>query len=313
MQEESYRSRYQRQRRARRRQQLGYGLVFAAVVLIAGLFFFIFSDRNSPADGGDSETAAYGTPQPTPPPLRTDVQTHWVSLSDLTDTRLLELVNLQYPARAEPDSARLVPAWTAVPAQSTDLLVHEAVYTAVDAWFQAASQENAGVFLVASGYRTLEEQAALYEAVQDPSLVQPPGHSEHHTGLAIDIAIPQVALADMAWRPEAAWLAETAWRFGFILRYPEGTMDITGIAYEPWHFRYVGEIHAFYMGENHLVFEQYIALLQERGVLSLSMDGRNYEIWYQTPWEGAIRVPLGLEFTLSGDNRGGYIVTVALE
>jgi D-alanyl-D-alanine carboxypeptidase len=69
------------------------------------------------------------------------------------------------------------------------------------------------------------------------------GHSEHQTGLALDIsgAGGSCALeACFATTPEGVWLAKHAWRFGFILRYPEGKSDTTGYIFEPWHFRYVG-------------------------------------------------------------------------
>ena len=64
-----------------------------------------------------------------------------------------------------------------------------------------------------------------------------PGHSEHQTGLAID-----VNSVDDSFRgtPEAIWLADNCYKYGFIIRYPEGKEGITGYKYEPWHIRYVG-------------------------------------------------------------------------
>ncbi len=71
-----------------------------------------------------------------------------------------------------------------------------------------------------------------------------PGHSEHQTGLAIDIAsVPAECSLEQCFGDTAhgRWLAENAWRFGFVLRYPEGATPVTGYEYEPWHFRYVGK------------------------------------------------------------------------
>jgi D-alanyl-D-alanine carboxypeptidase len=70
-----------------------------------------------------------------------------------------------------------------------------------------------------------------------------PGHSEHQTGLAIDIsAVPATCALDQCFAetPQGQWLAANAYQWGFILRYPEGMTSITGYEFEPWHYRYVG-------------------------------------------------------------------------
>ena len=70
-----------------------------------------------------------------------------------------------------------------------------------------------------------------------------PGHSEHQTGLAIDIsALPASCSLDQCFAdtPQGQWLAANAWAYGFVLRYPEGYTAITGYEFEPWHYRYVG-------------------------------------------------------------------------
>lgn len=89
-----------------------------------------------------------------------------------------------------------------------------------------------------------EEKTALEVAV--------PGTSEHHLGLAVDIS---------AGDKVDAWLAENSWRYGFILRYPEGKTELTGIIYEPWHFRYVGLELAAELYELDLCLEEYMAML----------------------------------------------------
>jgi zinc D-Ala-D-Ala carboxypeptidase len=70
-----------------------------------------------------------------------------------------------------------------------------------------------------------------------------PGHSEHQTGLAIDIsALPASCSLDQCFAdtPQGQWLAANAWNYGFVLRYPDGYTAITGYEFEPWHYRYVG-------------------------------------------------------------------------
>jgi len=71
-----------------------------------------------------------------------------------------------------------------------------------------------------------------------------PGYSEHQTGLAIDISAKPAECtlaACFADTPQGKWLAKKAWKYGFVLRYPEDATDITGYEFEPWHYRYVGE------------------------------------------------------------------------
>ena len=70
-----------------------------------------------------------------------------------------------------------------------------------------------------------------------------------------------VALTDFDYRPEAQWIAENSWKYGFILRYPADKTDITGYIYESWHIRYVGKDVAQYIYENDLTLEEYLGIL----------------------------------------------------
>lgn len=87
-----------------------------------------------------------------------------------------------------------------------------------------------------------------------------PYHSEHHTGLACDFCSPDWDdTQDDFYRTEQGrWLCKNAARFGFVLRYPRMKEHITGIAYEPWHYRYVGSEHAEIMREQGLTLEEYL-------------------------------------------------------
>ncbi|MFT4105071.1 MAG: M15 family metallopeptidase [Lacrimispora sp.] len=107
----------------------------------------------------------------------------------------------------------------------------------------------------------LDYQQAFYESKARVAL---PGTSEHQTGLVVDIAPKAYFYLDEN-REETAWLAENSYRFGFIARYPEDKEHITGIRYEPEHFRYVGKTVAKFLVENDLVLEEFYALLQDNG------------------------------------------------
>ena len=107
---------------------------------------------------------------------------------------------------------------------------------------------------IAQGYTPLEsyEETAKSVAV--------PGTSEHATGLALDITSAAFAELDdrQADTAEAKWLADNCWKYGFILRYPLDKSDVTGIVYEPWHYRYVGKKYAKEITEKGLTLEEFV-------------------------------------------------------
>ncbi|MGH1524563.1 M15 family metallopeptidase [Leifsonia sp. L25] len=124
------------------------------------------------------------------------------------------------------------------------------VAEALVAMFHAGKAEAGLEFSVQSAYRSFESQTGVYNddvarhgmAYADTDTARP-GHSEHQTGLAVDIsAVPAKCSLDacFAHTPQGEWLAANAWRFGFLLRYPADKVAVTGFAFEPWHFRYIG-------------------------------------------------------------------------
>ena len=125
--------------------------------------------------------------------------------------------------------------------------------------------------VVREGYRTAEEQQAILderiqrymnEGYSRPMAemaakewVAVPGTSEHQLGLAVDInADKSRSTNDEVYQ----WLAENAYKYGFILRYPQGKEDITGNAYEPWHYRYVGKEAAEEIHYEQICLEEYV-------------------------------------------------------
>nr|WP_281941056.1 M15 family metallopeptidase [Paenibacillus tyrfis] len=138
---------------------------------------------------------------------------------------------------------------------------------ALEKLFEAAKKDNlplAGV----SAYRSHETQKTVYnryvqkdgEAAANKYSAKP-GHSEHETGLAIDVAgsSGKCAAQDcFGATKEAKWLAEHAADYGFIIRYPEGKEGITGYQYEPWHLRYVGVDTAKAIVKQGVTLEEYV-------------------------------------------------------
>lgn len=112
---------------------------------------------------------------------------------------------------------------------------------------------------VLSSYATREEAEAAAAKV-----VARPGTSEHQSGMTCDMHNMSSAQQSFGKTDEAKWLAENAYKFGFILRYPEDKQDITKIIYEPWHFRYVGRYHATQMKELGMCLEEYTEYLANK-------------------------------------------------
>lgn len=144
--------------------------------------------------------------------------------------------------------------------------MREPAARALEKVFQEA--EATGLNLIGvSGYRSYERQKNIYEqnlAVKGEAHTSlysaRPGTSEHQTGLAMDISTPSIHSAlttDFQDTPEGKWLRENAPTFGFVLRYPAGRENITGYAYEPWHFRYIGKNLAAYLKKESLTLEEY--------------------------------------------------------
>lgn len=108
--------------------------------------------------------------------------------------------------------------------------------------------------LTASG---LDEESARAKAAET---VPPPAYSEHELGLAVDLADPTLPDGEQASSAMQAWLAENAWRWGFIQRYPADRSEATGVGYIPGHYRYVGREAAQQIYELGLTLDEYIDL-----------------------------------------------------
>ncbi|MCI9294442.1 MAG: M15 family metallopeptidase [Lawsonibacter sp.] len=128
----------------------------------------------------------------------------------------------------------------------------------------AAREEGVSLRSV-SAYRSYQRQTSTYnrylsqdrQASVDTYSARP-GHSEHQTGLALDINTASIP-AHFENTPAFAWLKEHCAQYGFILRYPQGKEGITGYRFEPWHYRYVGLEAAQACMSQGLTFEEYLA------------------------------------------------------
>lgn len=151
----------------------------------------------------------------------------------------------------------------------------ERIIEAMQAMVQDTRDQGLSVFL-SSGYRSYSDQRYLYnkkKAEYPPDgkdsngrwIVLPPGTSEHQTGLCCDITYIYVNPKDrsLAETPMYQYMSAHCHEFGFIVRYPADKEDVTGVMYEPWHFRYVGVEAATYIMENGICFEEFVSLYKD--------------------------------------------------
>lgn len=147
--------------------------------------------------------------------------------------------------------------------------VDSRIYPDLQEMFDDARGAGYSLF-VRAGYRSEEDQEDLMEDKieayrqegysqreaehEAEKWVAKPGTSEHELGLAVDINAEGQTDGNRLYQ----WLAEHSWKYGFILRYPAEKEEITGIDYEPWHFRYVGKQAAKEMYEQDLCLEEYV-------------------------------------------------------
>ncbi|MBP5154982.1 MAG: D-alanyl-D-alanine carboxypeptidase family protein [Clostridia bacterium] len=136
-----------------------------------------------------------------------------------------------------------------------DMKLRPEVYEALNRMCGDAAAQGVTGYILTDAFRPRAEQERLYSELP-AGIAAPPGFSEHETGLAFDISAYSKN-GDFGETPQFEWLYAHCAEYGFILRYPQGKEEITGITYEPWHYRYVGvEIAAEIMGAG-ITLEEY--------------------------------------------------------
>lgn len=230
----------------------------------------------------------------------------------------LILVNGQHRLRWDCIDAELITVDNRVVEVQIQREVAEAYRTVTR---ELASDEQ---IVATSGYRSEREQESLYdEALAEhgtaftSQYVALPGHSEHQTGLALDLSRYQQPIdllrPDFPYNGICQLFRRLAAAHGLVERYPLGKEGITGIAHEPWHFRYVGRPHGAIMQQNGLTLEEYLALIERHPHGGWPISNDHFEIAYvkaNAAGDTVIEVPSTVPYDISGDNMGGFIVTI---
>ena len=231
-----------------------------------------------------------------------------------TDSGLLMLVNTEYriPDGFDPDKVMF---------EDTYYLMRAEAAENIEIMLDDMENELGEAPMVVSTYRTYQKQVDLFNTDYNGKLAQGlspeeamkqtrryvalPGASEHHTALAIDLSNDGTLEEDFIDTEAGKWIKKNCYKYGFVVRYPKAKEEMTGIGYEPWHIRYVGRPHSDIMYGNNWCLEEYIAVLENNGMITWA-DGETIWQIYYTENENAVYSNV---VDISNSNTGGYVVT----
>ncbi len=287
-------SRYRRRRRIRSIRRVA-GLALVVCLAVGGTSLVLHRKQAVPAasaESAQSDPAASSVPEVSSVPESPDASSA-AAVSDTTEGAENGLLTAQQ-AQVLLDDPRMVLVnhthkladdytITTKECGSSTAINKDLQTEAADAFFamQAAAAKDGVDIRMQSGYRSVAYQTNLYnnkvaqfrekgyseaEAREKAAaIVNPPGYSEHATGLAADLNAPEHPTLDEGFENTAAfrWLSQHAVEYGFILRYPKEAEAVTEITYEPWHWRYVGPESAALISQSGLCLEDAVAVLQK--------------------------------------------------
>lgn len=233
----------------------------------------------------------------------------------------LILVNADYPYNEQVNETDLVN----VDKSACDVLLERRAVTLLSKLMEEIN--GWGQISAVSGWRSMQEQENIYaQSLKEngseftQKYVALPGHSEHQTGLAIDLALTSDNIdfirPDFPYTGICQTFRELSSQYGFIERYPQKKESITGIAHEPWHFRYIGVPHAEIMKKNDLCMEEYIPFIKQFAYgeqkYNFTVAQKSFSVSYLPASEAevvCIEIAEDVPYTISGNNIDGYIIT----
>ncbi len=243
------------------------------------------------------------------------------------DDQLLLLVNREHTLDAAWQPDDLLDIAGLAPSTKGVMQLRDAAANAYIRMYTAYREEKNLTLNTISGYRNYNVQKQLfngkvagrqragqsYQTAFNNTLLYTayPGTSEHQTGLAIDLSNNAGLSENFRGTEQGQWLLANCWDFGFILRYDADKTALTAIAYEPWHYRYVGLPHSLLMRDNDWVLEEYMDALHklEPGEYLEYADPADAEMFYRVYYTLDTSDDFADIVNVSSDNCGGYIIT----
>lgn len=216
------------------------------------------------------ETSATPTVTDVPEPVIDEEVTSFIPSDemDLNPSSITVYVNKEYalPKDYKPDDLVIPNIHFNILTYDERTMLRSAAAKAIEKLFAAAEKDDCHLAGV-SGYRSYARQFKIFTnniATQGKAHTLQysavPGTSEHQTGLSMDVSTKSLDYKlseEFADSAEGKWLADNAYKYGFVIRYPKDKAKITGYAYEPWHIRYVGRGLSYYLYNNNLTLDEY--------------------------------------------------------
>lgn len=243
------------------------------------------------------------------------------------DDRFLMLINREHTLAADWQPEDLVDIASLAPSTKSVMLLRDRVANAYLDMYAAYHAEKGLSMRTVSGYRSYGTQKSLFNsrvagrqnagqsresAVRNTALYTAyPGASEHQSGMALDLSTGGGLSNNFRETEQGRWLLSRCWDFGFILRYTSDKTPVTGIAYEPWHYRYVGLPHAWIIRDNGWALEEYMHALHTlaEGEALEYPDLANEDMLYRVYYTKDTAQEFVDIVNISGDNCGGYVIT----
>ncbi len=309
-------------------------LVVLIVVLIKAIAASGDKDDNKSKPKNENDSSSISTSEPSIDPGvsndNTVAYTETVFTYDQIKTGNLIVVNNSYEfAFPESQSPSLISVMenknSSYAVSNANILLDGTAIKQFNSMMEAFSTETGlSNIELKQGYRTKEYQQELYDSGKS---VVAPGYTEHHTGLAVNISIldgSDYKKYDYNDLPsdDYKWILDNCAKYGFVPRYTLEYEQYTLCEAESDHFRYVGIPHSYYMTQNNLCLEQYLETLKQYTFdsplqFTCEYDSKNYVIYYTEATVAVgvsdqtnVWIPTNAEYTISGDNMGGFIVTV---
>ena len=316
-------SRSSKNRKMRQDRMMKAGMAAGAFLLVLIITVSAFAGKNNKkADKADETPAVSSTVKTS----KLEFEIKFVRSSDIHKGSLV-LVNDShvFPGLSEEESLTVVDElkneYYSVKSigMKMDSLALKSFNNLMSGFYQQCSNND---IMITSAFISENSQNLIYnQALENSRSESRGGYSEHQTGLAVDLGIFPDDSKSYRYVPSGdyAWIKENCTRYGFIQRYADDKSDKTGVKNHTEHFRYVGIPHAWYMKENNLSLEEYLQEIKKYSygskTLSVSCYEKDYEIYYIKAKENEsdsadIYVPVNQQYTVSGNNVDGFIITV---
>lgn len=310
----------------KRRHLSSAGFILALILLIAGIYgadavyrlFFHTKTENIVGTGGFSLTGSVSddTPSDTPSEAENteepvpDATILQLTAADQTNGALI-LVDQSHPYSGSQN-------WIDFSAISNENVKPRDTSLPIQAEIQESLCSLFDAYAASNGYANLQIYSTL-DSTLDASSIYTNVLPDRSGGYSFDIGLITSTGEVVPYiKKRNEWMVTNSWEYGFVLRYPADKTELTGISYAPHHFRYVGKIHAAIMHENNFCLEEYLNYLQsytmESGGFSYTDGTQSYIIYYvaaDPSGTTTVQLPKDVSYSVSGDNRGGYIITVA--